>query len=191
MTPERMLSESEEEQIHIPAQDMPKMVDSLRPSTKTKSENDPLSTLAMNLENNILLKDGFDLEDLKRKQEDLLLIQEMVQKNIEGIQEQIEKCSIKKSKKSSPQIMQTPKYTKKFDSDSEALPYQQTDAKQKRKNIWKSFTRSQNNQNYVKNYNQKSTENNISKFENQNSEEEFPPRPKSSNGLRRGRNERK
>jgi hypothetical protein len=54
-------------------------------------EKDTLSKLAMNLENNATLKEGVDLEELKKKQEDLILIQKMVQKNIEGIQKQIEK----------------------------------------------------------------------------------------------------
>lgn len=93
MTPERMLSESEEDQKGplMPGFNMPRIMDkNFKPSDRSAAK-DQLSQLAKGLESNSILKDAFDLEELKRKQEDLLRIQEMVQKNIEGIQQQIEK----------------------------------------------------------------------------------------------------
>jgi hypothetical protein len=111
-TPEKMLSESEEENRpqqppkpyvsqseseSAPAMNMPRI---MGPSfgKKTKDHtNESLTALAKGLENNSILKGAFDLEELKRKQADLLLIQEMVQKNIEGIQQQIRKWTVKNS----------------------------------------------------------------------------------------------
>ena len=105
-TPERMLSESEEENRPQqppkpytsqsesesgPAMNMPRIVGPSFCNRTKDYTNESLTALAKGLENNTILKDAFDLEELRRKQADLMLIQEMVQKNIEGIQQQIRK----------------------------------------------------------------------------------------------------
>lgn len=94
-TPEKKLSESSddnkiEEPLTPPTQEknedecrawnMPRIYGSGIGTRSYNSGNDPLSALVKNLENRPLLKDGFDLEELKRKQEDLLMIQKLVQK---------------------------------------------------------------------------------------------------------------
>jgi len=94
-TPERMLSESDEEALPenppirymdsctpepIVAHNMPRIADMKFKSRVQDYTNNSLSALAKGLESNNLLKDGFNLDELKKKQNDLMHIQEMVQK---------------------------------------------------------------------------------------------------------------
>jgi hypothetical protein len=79
MTPEKLLSESEEDQNIMPGYNMPKMVGT-PVHIPSKPNSDVIAHLARNLNSSSVLKDAFDLEELKRKQQDLLLIQQMVQK---------------------------------------------------------------------------------------------------------------
>lgn len=79
MTPEKMLSESEEEQNIIPGYNMPRIMNS-SVYMPNKQNSDMIAQLARNLESSSVLKDAFDMEELKRKQQDLILIQQMVQK---------------------------------------------------------------------------------------------------------------
>ena len=153
MTPERMLSESEDEPTPIPGHNMPRMIDPVLLGSVSKSSNDPLSSFAKNLESNNILREGFDLEELKRKQEDLLLIQQMVQKNIEGIQKQIERCSHKKDYSDHKAGTHTPQYYRKFDeSDSDQPCYGASKSAQKKRDLSKSFNKSQNDASFGMDY---------------------------------------
>lgn len=60
--------------------DMPRIINSGLIRKTQEQTNDILATLAQSLKKTSSLKDGADLEELRRKQEDLLLIQEIVQK---------------------------------------------------------------------------------------------------------------
>ena len=71
---------------------MPRKLDFDSTQKLTKRE-DPIASLAQNIENLTEFKGDLDLDELKRKQEDLLLLQQMIHDNIQGIQAKINKCA--------------------------------------------------------------------------------------------------
>ncbi|CAI2386714.1 unnamed protein product [Moneuplotes crassus] len=194
LTPERLLSESDEDQPCIPSNNMSRIANTPATVASKRKETDPLSTLAINLENSSILKDGFDLEELRRKQEDLLLIQQMVQKNIEGIQKQIEKCSQSRDSMSRVGGTIAPKFYKKYaESDNERSPHDKLKTFERKRELSKSFTRSQegasNRASFIKLQNKKLAPK--SKINIESTDEEAPTRAKSSMLVRRNRGDRK
>ena len=160
LTPERALSESEEEQKtydlptpypppksaeEMPGLNMPRIIDPAFMKRAKEYTNEPLSTLAKRLETTTVLKGNFDLDELMRKQEDLMLIKELIENNLQGIQDQINKRSSKKSAsktKHSFRYPQGPKYYKKFeDSDGDSKYAHNSRSAHKNNDLSKSFSR--------------------------------------------------
>jgi len=166
--------------------------------TKLKCE-DPILLLAQSIESASHFNGGaMSLEELKKRQEDLILIQQMIQNNIQGIQEKITKCSRDKiSERKTPDQHQNVKAFKEKYENVEKTPekFNKCRSAHKASDMSKSFrqTAFSYRQNLLR-YNKSSIDQTrISMIERQLSEsqENNTARSKSFIGNRRRRTERR